>query len=89
MEPILLLYCCGNGITIFFLDPNDAAVSKYARGESRDREWIQAGLLAGLLSVAIIESRLRDTTFLDDTERKTALAAFAEDKRRLARSRRK
>jgi hypothetical protein len=78
-----------NGLTIFFLDPNDAAVSKYARGEPRDREWIQAGLLAGLLSLAIIESRLRDTTFLDDKEHQTALAAFAEDKRKIAKSRRK
>ena len=69
-----------NGLTAFFLDPNDAAVSKYARGEPRDREWIQAGLSAGLLSAPIIESRLRDTTFLEDGERRTALNAFAEDK---------
>lgn len=27
-----------NGVTVFFLDPNDAAISKYARGEPRDRE---------------------------------------------------
>ncbi|MBM3391107.1 MAG: hypothetical protein FJY34_03920 [Betaproteobacteria bacterium] len=31
------------GIVAGFLDPNDAAVSKYARGEPRDREWIRAG----------------------------------------------
>ena len=37
-----------NGITLYFLDPNDVAVSKYARGEPRDREWLQAGLGAGL-----------------------------------------
>jgi len=68
-----------NGLMVFFLDTNDAAVSKYARGEPRDREWIQAGLSAGLLSIPTIESRLRDTTFLDDRERQTALNAFAED----------
>lgn len=78
-----------NGLTIFFLDPNDAAVSKYARGEPRDREWIQAGLFAGLLSVPIIESRLRDTTFLDDKEHQTALNAFAEDKTRESRLRKR
>ncbi|MFN0038651.1 MAG: DUF6036 family nucleotidyltransferase [Burkholderiales bacterium] len=67
------------GITVFFLDPNDAAVSKYARGEPRDREWIQAGLAAGLLSAPVIESRFRDTTFLDEHERNTALGAFSQD----------
>jgi len=68
-----------NGIMAFFLDPNDAAVSKYARGEPRDREWLRAGLAAGLLSAPIIESRMRDTTFLDEEERKRALSAFSED----------
>jgi hypothetical protein len=71
-----------NGINAFFLDPNDAAVSKYARGEPRDREWIQAGIAAGLLSVPIIESRLRDTMFLDGKEQQGALSAFAEDRAR-------
>jgi len=68
------------GLMVFFLDPNDAAVSKYARSEPRDREWLQAGLAAGLLSVPIIESRLRDTVFLNSEERQRALEAFAEDK---------
>lgn len=68
------------GLMIYFLDPNDAAVSKYARGEARDREWLQAGLAAGLLSAPIIESRLRDTTFLDEEERERAVGAFADDK---------
>jgi len=68
-----------NGLTVFFLDPNDAAVSKYARGEPRDRAWLQAGLAAGLLSAPIIQSRLQDTTFFDDEERQRAFGAFAED----------
>lgn len=71
----------GEGLTAFFLDPNDAAVSKYARGEPRDREWIRAGLAAGLLSAPVIESRLRDTVFLDDEERSRAWNAFAEDRK--------
>ena len=69
-----------NGVTVFFLDPNDAAISKYARGEPRDREWIRAGLGAGLLSAPVIESRLRDTVFLDDEEAARARNAFAEDR---------
>ena len=71
-----------NGLTVLFLDPNDAAVSKYARGEPRDRAWLQAGLGAGLLSAPIIESRLRETTFFDDQERQRAFGTFAEDKAR-------
>lgn len=70
-----------NGVTVYFLDPNDAAISKYARGEPRDREWIQAGFAAGLLSAPVIASRLRDTVFLDDQERERTRRAFAEDSR--------
>ncbi len=69
-----------SGVTLFFLDPNDVAVSKYARGEPRDREWLQAGLSAGLLSGAIIESRFRDTLFLDVAERLRATEALADDR---------
>ena len=69
-----------NEIVLFFLDPNDAAVSKYARSEPRDREWIQAGLLAGLLSAPIIESRIRQTVFFDDEERDRAYRALEEDR---------
>ena len=50
--------------------------------EPRDRAWLQAGLAAGLLSAPIIESRLRDTTFLSDEERQRVFAAFAEDRAR-------
>lgn len=68
-----------NGVTVYFLDPNDAAISKSARGEPRDREWIQAGFAAGLLSAPIIAARMRDTVFLDEPERERARSAFAED----------
>lgn len=70
-----------NGITLYFLDPNDVAVSKYARCEKRDREWLRAGLRAGLLSGAIIESRFRDTSFLDAAERLRAHEALSIDRR--------
>lgn len=69
-----------NGIVVFFLDPNDAAVSKYARCEPRDREWIQPGLQAGVLNADIIASRFRETRFLDDDERSRAKAALEEDR---------
>lgn len=67
-------------ITVHFLDPNDAAVSKYARCEPRDREWIRAGMAAGVLSPAIIEYRMRETHFLDNDERNAAQQALAEDR---------
>lgn len=70
-----------DGLTIHFLDPNDAAVSKYARGEPRDREWLQAGIGAGLLSPDVIEYRFRETVFYDDEERARAVAALAQDLR--------
>lgn len=67
------------GITLHFLDPNDAAVSKYARCDARDRQWIRAGLGAGLLSAPIIQSRFRETVFFDEAERERAWNALAED----------
>jgi hypothetical protein len=68
-----------DAVAIYFLDPNDAAVSKYARGDVRDREWIQAGLAAGLLSASIIASRFSETEFVDDAERDRARAALKAD----------
>ena len=75
------------GIVVFFLDPNDAAVSKYARCDVRDREWIRAGLKAALLSASIIESRFSQTPFLDDAERTRAYKALAEDRSATAKRR--
>ncbi|MBA3505574.1 MAG: hypothetical protein H0T80_07305 [Betaproteobacteria bacterium] len=71
-----------DGIMVFFLDLNDAAVSKYARGEPRDREWIQAGLGAALLSAPVIESRFRQTDFFDADEHERAIKALVEDRAR-------
>ena len=63
-------------LVVWFLEPNDAAVSKYARMEPRDREWIRPGLQAGVLSMAIIEARFAQTTFLDALESARARAAL-------------
>jgi hypothetical protein len=69
------------GLAVWFLEPNDAAVSKYARLETRDREWIRSGLSAGILSASIIASRFSHTNFLDDQESARATAALSEDRR--------
>jgi hypothetical protein len=68
-----------DGIRVWFLEPNDAAVSKYARGDPRDREWLRAGLSAGLLSIPVIESRFSQTLFLDASEALRAGKMLAED----------
>ena len=75
-----------SGVTAYFLDPNDAAVSKYARGEPRDREWIRAGLAEAILSAPVIASRFRQTTFLDEMETQAAKQRLAADEAWLAKS---
>lgn len=68
-------------LAAWFLEPNDAAVSKYARMEPRDREWIRPGLRAGVLSLAILDARFARTRFLDATESERARKALADDRR--------
>lgn len=59
-----------------FLEPNDAAVSKLARGEPRDLRWVRAGLKAGIVSLPTVRLRMRNTDFLDAEEERTALQAL-------------
>lgn len=68
-----------NGILLKCLEPNDAAISKYARGEVRDQEWIRAGLEASILSMATIKYRLQFTLFLDDDEERATRERIAGD----------
>ena len=72
-------------VVAWFLEPNDAAVSKYARMEPRDREWIRPGLRAGILSPFIIEARFDETMFLDASEEQRARSALEQDRRWLRR----
>jgi hypothetical protein len=74
-------------LVAWFLEPNDAAVSKYARMEPRDREWIRPGLRAGILSWPIIEGLFAQTVFLDDGESRRARKALDEDRRWLSKPR--
>jgi len=77
------------GLAAWFLEPNDAAVSKYARMEPRDREWIRAGLQTGILSLPIIEARFAQTAFLDAAESARARKASDEDRKWLPAKRRR
>ncbi len=69
-----------DGLRAWFLDPNDAALSKYARGEPRDRRWIQAGILAGVVSMPIVKSRFGTTNFFDDDEQNKARLLVEADR---------
>jgi hypothetical protein len=56
------------GIRVWFLDPDDAAVSKYARSQPNDLRWIRAGIASGHISLPRVASRIASTTFLDADE---------------------
>lgn len=78
----------GPEVAAWFLELHDAAVSKYARMEPRDREWLRPGLQAGLLSLATLDVRFSRTAFLDATEADRARRALEEDRRWLRAARR-
>lgn len=72
-----------NGVTLKFLHPDDAAISKYARGDPKDLAWIETGLRASILSMATIKYRFRETVFLDDFERERVREQINADAKRL------
>jgi len=65
-------------VVAHFLEPNDAAISKLARGEPRDLRWVRAGLQAHLIALPMLRLRLRSTNFLDDTEQRATLCRLTE-----------
>lgn len=67
-------------LAAWFLEPHDAAVSKYARMEPRDREWIRAGLEGGILSLPILDARFAQTVFFDAAESARARQALEADR---------
>lgn len=66
-------------VTIWFLDPDDAAVSKYARSQPNDLRWIRAGALAGLISLPRVRARVATTAFLDAVEEAMVKQQLAAD----------
>lgn len=63
------------GVVAYFLDVNDAAISKYARGAENDLRWLEAGYEASIFNTTSIIARLQQTTGFLDREEK--LATFA------------
>ena len=68
-----------DGVRIFFLDPDDAAISKYARGEPRDHRWIRAGVAGNIISLPRVKQRLSSTRFADEDERTRAHSQVDKD----------
>ncbi len=58
-------------MTAYFLDVNDTAVSKYARGALNDFRWLEAGYEEKILTLSTIEKYVRfSTTYFDDDDRR-------------------
>jgi hypothetical protein len=76
-----LLKVENDDVRLWCLEPNDAAVSKYARGEPRDLRWIRAGIAASIVSPPTVRLRLKQTFFDDEAEKRRAWANFEVDAR--------
>lgn len=64
LAPIMV----GSGIVAFFIEPNDVAISKLARGNENDRVWVEEGLLAGIINIDVLRNRSHHVAALDARE---------------------
>ena len=55
-----------------FLDPNDVAVGKLARGQDNDLRWVRAGLREGMLQTQTLAMRIAQTPRLSTLEAQAA-----------------
>ncbi len=83
-EHRLIPYTLPGGTCLKFVEPHDAAIAKYARGAPKDLQWIRAGIDAGILSIATLEYRFRETVFADDPERERVREAIGREVERRA-----
>jgi hypothetical protein len=65
-----------SGVTGWFLDPVDAAISKLVRGEPRDVSWVKAGLQCGIISERVFRDRLPFVSNVLDGEVEETLRRF-------------
>lgn len=65
-----------DGVVAWFLEPNDAAVSKLARADPNDLRWVRAGIAAGIVSLPMVKLRMRETSFYDQAEQEGAMKAL-------------
>lgn len=59
-------------VTALFLEVNDTAVSKYARGAENDYRWLETGYEHGILDIEVIASRMRFETYFYEVQEKSA-----------------
>jgi hypothetical protein len=61
-----------DGLVVWFLHPDDAAVSKLARLDENDVRWVREGVAARLISPPMVRAYFQRTRFLDAEEEKRA-----------------
>lgn len=84
----LIDHALPSGTLLRFLEPHDAAISKYSRGDAKDLQWIRAGIDAGILSVPTLEYRCRETVFDNGAEADRVRAAIDREAAKLGLDRR-
>ncbi len=61
-----------DGLVLWFLHPDDAAVSKLARLDENDVRWVREGVAAHLISPPMVRAHFEVTRFMDADEEKRA-----------------
>lgn len=74
-----------DGLTVWFLHPDDAAVSKLARLDENDVRWVRAGVAARLISPPMVKAHFAATRFLDAEEEKRARTGLEQISRSVDR----
>jgi hypothetical protein len=69
-----------NGVRGLCLDPADLAVSKLAAGREKDLDFVHVLLRESIVTLDVLDQRIRDVPGLDDAER----LRLQESVRRLA-----
>lgn len=67
-----------DGLIVWFLHPDDAAVSKLARLDENDVRWVRAGVAARLISPPMVKAHFAVTRFLDAEEESRARAGLEQ-----------
>lgn len=63
-----MLKVAHDGLIVWFLHPDDAAVSKLARSDENDLRWVREGVAARLISPPMVKAHFRSTRFFDAAE---------------------
>ncbi len=72
-----------DGLIVWFLHPDDAAVSKLARLDENDVRWVRAGVAARLISPPMVKAHFAVTRFLDAEEESRAREGLEQISRSL------